>query len=621
MKPQEIIPLRFTENALLMLAQRRRMGVVCTTVSLATQMCYNLGKILDFRSVHAYNSKLVWTGVRALIAAGRQQHMSKVRVCKDENELLLKNGQILALDPSVPETEALMIRDGRIAYVGTEQGALAASHSTPDVIDLEGKTVIPGFVESHMHPSILATTLLDVNCVYPAVKSVADIVNNVAERINETDKQRWVRGWGYDDSKLEEHRHPTRWDLDEVSPDNPVYIRRTCAHMGVANSEALRISGITKNTSDPEGGCIQRDPATGEPTGLLMDRAQDLLAIPPYTDEEVERGFMLALGQLSKWGITTVHDMLVDSAAFRVYQKLAESNKLSVRVRPWLEGITFGSRDAGLIPHALGLGLKSGYGNDMLKVMGMKFILDGSIGGRSAAVAESYVGTTDDKGILYVGGDELVPLVTECAKKGLRVSIHGIGERAIELAIAAMEEVTKEVPIETVRSMRNRIDHCVLPTEDHLKRIKNLGLIVESSISFIYALGDSWISNLGHERACSTFPTRTTIDMGIPLAGNSDSPVCDGNPLLGMYAAVTRKTSTGQSFGNSESITVDEALRAYTTVGAYAGCEEDLYGSITPGKRADLVVLSENPMEVSPEHLKDIGVEMTFINGVKVYTR
>ena len=563
-----------------------------------------------------------WYGLElVLIVAGRQQHMSKMKTLENENELLLKNGQILTFDHNIPGAKALLVRDGRIVYVGTEQGAFAECRGTPEVIDVAGKTVTPGFVESHMHPSILATTLLDVNCVYPAVKSIADIVSNVAERVNETDEQRWVRGWGYDDSKLKEHRHPTRWDLDKVSPNNPVYIRRTCAHMGVANSEALRLSGITKDTPDPEGGCIQRDPATGEPTGLLMDRAQDLVAIAPYTDEEIEHGFMLALEQLSKWGITTVHDMLVDSTAFRVYQKLARSHKLPVRVRLWLEGVTFGSRDAGLIPHALALGLASGYGNDMLKVMGMKFILDGSIGGRSAAVAESYVGATDDKGILYVGRDELVPLVTECIRKGLRVSIHGIGERAIELALASMEDVTKEVPIETVRSMRNRIDHCVLPTKDHLRRIKNLGLIVESSLSFIYALGDSWISNLGHERACSTFPTRTTIDMGIPLAGNSDSPVCDGNPLLGMYAAVTRKTATGRSFGNSESITVDEALRAYTTVGAYAGCEENLYGSITPGKRADLVVLSENPTAVPPEHLKDIDVEMTFMNGIKVYAR
>lgn len=555
--------------------------------------------------------------------AGGQHQMSKskTKAFKDESELLLKNGQILTLDPCLSRAEALMIQGSRIAYVGTEQDAFSKCHGTPEVIDLQGKTVIPGFVESHMHPSILATTLLDVNCAYPEVKSVKDIVKNVAERIKTTNKQGWVRGWGYDDSKLKEHRHPTRWDLDTVSPDTPVYVRRTCAHMGVANSEALRFSGITRNTPDPEGGRIHRDSATGEPTGLLMDRAQDLLAIPPYTSEEVERGFMLALGQLSRWGITTVHDMLVDSAAFRVYQKLAENHKLPVRVRLWLEGVTFGSRDAGLIPHALGLGLKSGYGNDIIKVMGMKFILDGSIGGRSAAVAEGYVGGTKDKGILYVGKDELVPLVTECVKKGLRVSIHAIGERAIELAIDSMEDVTRQVPIDTVRRMRNRIDHCVLPTEDHLRRIKNLGLVVESSISFIYALGDSWVSNLGYPRACRTFPGRTTIDMGIPLAGNSDSPVCDGNPFLGIYAAVMRKTACGQSFGDSEAITVDEALRAYTTVGAYAGCEEDLYGSITCGKAADLAVLSENPMAVPPEHLKDIGVEMTFMNGVKVYAR
>ncbi|MDD4337085.1 MAG: amidohydrolase [Firmicutes bacterium] len=540
---------------------------------------------------------------------------------KDENELLLENGRILTLDPACHDTDAMLVRSGRVDCVGSREEAISRCYCKPEVIDLEGRTVVPGFVESHMHPSILATTLLDVDCAYPRAKSVAEIVGKIAERVKVTPKGEWVRGWGYDDSKLEERAHPTRWDLDRVSPDNPVYVRRTCAHMGVANSAALKISGVTADTPDPEGGRIDRDPATGEPTGLLMDRAQDLIAIPPYTDEEVERGFILALRKLSQWGITTVHDMLVDRAAFATYQRLAGSHRLPARVRVWLEGVTFGSRDAGLIPFALGLGLRSGYGNEMLKCMGMKFILDGSIGGRSAAVAEDYVGGKDDKGILYVERDELSPLVTECVKNGLRVSIHGIGERAIELAISSLEDAAGEVSIETVRTMRNRIDHCVLPTQDHLRRIKDLGLVVESSTSFMYALGDSWISNLGYERACRTFPIRTTIDMGIPMAGNSDSPVCDGSPLLGMYAAVTRKTSSGQSLGTSEGTTVDEALLSYTTVGAYAGCEEDLYGKLSPGSFADFVILSDNPRSVPPEHLKDIEVEMTFVGGTRVYSK
>lgn len=540
---------------------------------------------------------------------------------KDENELLLENGRILTLDPACHDADTMLVRSGRVDYVGAREEAISRCHSKPEVIDLAGRTVLPGFVESHMHPSILATTLLDVDCTYPQATSIADIVDKIAERVKTTPRGEWVRGWGYDDSKLKEHAHPTRWDLDRVSLHNPVYVRRTCAHMGVANSAALRLSGITADTPDPEGGRIDRDQATGEPTGLLMDRAQDLIAIPPYTDEEVERGFILALRQLSKWGITTVHDMLVDRAAFATYQRLAESHRLPARVRVWLEGVTFGSRDAGLIPFALGLGLRSGYGNDMLKFMGMKFILDGSIGGRSAAVAEDYAGGKDDKGILYVERDELSPLVADCVKNGLRVSIHGIGERAIELAITSLEDAVGEVPIETLRAMRNRIDHCVLPTRDHLRRIRGLGLVVESSTSFIYALGDSWISNLGYERACRTFPIRTMIDMGIPMAGNSDSPVCDGSPLLGMYAAVTRRTLSGQQLGASEGISVDEALHSYTTTGAYAGIEEDLYGKLSPGSFADFVVLSDNPRTVSPERLKDIEVDMTFVGGTKVYSK
>jgi len=537
------------------------------------------------------------------------------------SELLLKNGDILTLDPNLQDVNAVLVRDGRIVYVGSEHGARERSLGTPEVLDLGGRTLMPGFVESHMHPSIMAKTMMDIDCSYPKVRTIGDIVASVSERVKKTTKGGWIRGWGYDDTKLEEQRHPTRWDLDQVSPHHPVYLRRTCVHMGVANSAALRLSGIDKDTPDPEGGHIHRDPATGEPTGLLMDRAQDLIKMPAYSDGEVQEGFRLALGQLSRWGITTVHDMLVDRCAFATYQGLASKEKLSVRVRLWLEGITFGSRDAGLIPHAIGLGLESGYGNDLLKFMGMKFILDGSVGGRSAAVSEPFVGTTDERGILYVDMEELTPLVCNCIENGLRVSIHGIGERAIEQAISALEEAAAKVSIDRLRKMRNRIDHCVLPTKEQLERIKNLGVVIESSVSFIHALGDSYLSNLGDSRASRAFPNRTCIDMGVPVAANSDCPVCDGSPLLGMYAATTRKTDTGQVLGTKESITPMEALRAYTTTGAYAGCEEDLLGTIAPDKLADLIVLSQNPITTGAEHLQDIGVEMTFVNGHLVYAR
>ena len=256
-----------------------------------------------------------------------------------------------------------------------------------------------------------------------------------------------------------------------------------------------------------------------------MDRAQDLIEIAPYTEQEKQEGFNRTLEQLSAWGVTTVHDMLVDSAVFGSYQTLALEEGLSVRLRPWLEGITFGSQDAGLIPHALALGLRSGFGNERMKFMGMKFILDGSIGGRSAAIAEPYLGTSDERGILYVSLDELAPLVLQCVQNDLRVSIHAIGGRAIEQAIVALEHAADKVSMEKIRKMRNRIDHCVLPTEQQLARIKNLGAVVESSVSFIYALGDSYLSNLGVERSSRAFPNRSCIDRGIPIAGNSDCPV------------------------------------------------------------------------------------------------
>ncbi|MGQ9674689.1 MAG: amidohydrolase [Chloroflexota bacterium] len=536
------------------------------------------------------------------------------------NEVALINGVVVTLEPQLPRAEAILIRDGRIAHVGKTLDVLHLKGPNCEAVDLEGRVVLPGLVESHMHPAMLGASLLEVNCRHPEVRSIEDILSRVRERVKERPLGSWIVGGGYDDTKLEEKRHLTRWELDTVAPDHPVFIKRTCLHMGVANSKALELAGVTSDTQDPEGGVIVRDAATGEPTGLLQEKAQDLLGIPPYSENEMEQGLELALDRLASYGITTVHEMSGTALGLRAYQNLLAEGRLTARIRLWLMALPALGFE-GLLPHVLGLGLKSGYGNDMLRFMGMKFVLDGAISGRTAAVEDGYVGEPHNKGVLYFDQGQLDKHVAECLKNGLRVAIHGIGERALEQAIGSIERATEVVPLDVIRRMRNRIEHYSLPTLDQIKRTKEVGLLAGVSVAFIHSLGDSQRAALGPERMKRLYPCRTLADLGVPFAANSDCPVCDSNPFRGIHSAVTRTTESGQILDNVQNLTVEEAIAAYTTQAAYFALEEDLYGTLRPGKLGDLVVLPGNPYEMSPEAIKDLKVEMTFVGGHKVYPK
>lgn len=535
-----------------------------------------------------------------------------------KGELALINGNIVTLEKEQPQAEAVLIRNGYIDEVGSTQEILTLKSKAAEIIDLRGRTVLPGLVKSHAHTTMVGLGLLEVDC-RTEVKSIADILERIKQKIKTTEPGNWILGGGYDDTKLQEKRHLTRWDLDSVAKEYPVFLKRTCLHMGVANSKALELAGITKDTADPPGGHIVRDPATGEPTGLLQEKAQDLLPIAPYTVEKVSRGLQLAMEQFARWGVTTVHDMLVDKTSFQAHQSLMVANELPIRARMWINALPALGVE-GLLPQTLALGLQSGYGNDMLKFMGMKFVLDGSLGGQTAAVEEDYVGSPGSKGILYVKDEDLNKAIAESLKNNLRVAIHGIGERAIEQALRAVELAAQVVPLEKIRAMRNRIEHCSLPTKEQLQRIKKLGLVVGSSVGFIYHLGDSQKKALGEERVKRLYPHRTYIDMGIPAPGNCDCPVCEGNPLYSIYSTVARKTESGQVLGAAEAISVEEALAAYTVLGAYSACEDNMYGTIKVGKLADLVVFNENPLKVPTEEIKDLVTEMTFVGGRQVYS-
>lgn len=530
-------------------------------------------------------------------------------------DLILTNGVVITMESDGKDAAAAAVEGGRIVFVGDNEEAGSLAGPETKIIDLKGRILLPGFIESHMHPFMLAHNLLGVDCGGENTKSLDRVLKALEEKVRVTPKGEWIKGFGWDDSKFEEKRNPGRQDLDKVSPDHPVVLTRTCVHVAVANSMALKLSGIDKDTPDPEGGHIQKDPETGEPTGILQERAMEMLPVVSYSPDQMKRGMELALQILAENGVTTIGDMSAQPEGFRIYQQLQKENRLTVRVRLWAvaEKTIVGK---GMLDDICSVGIESGFGDDMIRIQGVKYVLDGSVSGKTAAVTEPYYKASVN-GIIYCDDkDGMIRSVHKAFQNGLRVSIHAIGDRAIEFALDVFEKAGAGMDI---TGMRNRIEHCILPTKEQLGRIKKLGLIVGSSFGFIYALGEGYLNALGPERVKGALPQKSYQDMGIIAPGNTDCPVCDVNPMLAIYGAVTRKSFLGNSLGEEQRVDPGEALRTYSAYAAYSTFEEDKIGSIREGKLADLVVLDKNPLSADPEEIKDIKVVMTIMNGKIVW--
>ncbi len=528
---------------------------------------------------------------------------------------ILINGNVITMETEIPCATALAIKGDIIYFVGTDQDALELKGLNTEVVDLGGKTAIPGFIESHSHPYYYAKQLLGVKCDQEATNSIDNILANLAETVAHTPEGQWVIGWGWDDSKFIERRNLTRWDLDKAAPKHPVILSRGCGHIVAVNSLALKLCNITNATEDPDGGHIEKDPATGEPTGIFQENAQKLLPVISYSMEDMKRGILLAQKEYQRRGVTTVNDMSAQPESMRIYQQLLKEHSLKTRLRMWMMADTT-SIFKGMLDGLSESGFESGFGNETLNIQGMKFVLDGSMAGKTAAINGLYKGETEQKGILYYTQENLNERIRKCFKSGFRVSVHGIGERAIEQALNAIETSERETGFV---GMRNKIEHCSIPTDEQIDRIKKLNIVVGSSIGFIYFIGGAYYYNLEQERFEKAFPQRTYSDKGIYAPGNSDCPVCDINPMWGVYGAVTRNTMSGHNMGMKESITPLEALRAYTLDAAYSNYDEGIIGSLKVGKYADIAVLDRDPLTIDPEDLKDLYVSMTIMNGEIVY--
>jgi predicted amidohydrolase YtcJ len=532
-------------------------------------------------------------------------------------DLVLLNGKVLTVDPSNSIAEAVAIKGNKIVNVGSRKKVEPMIGPETSIIDLDGKTLMPGIIDSHVH-AVGAGRLKLMEREYVDIKyadSIEEVLEKIGERAEETPRGAWMIGWGYMWTRFRERRVPLARELDSVAPDHPVLL--VFSAYGAANTMAMRVAGVTKD-SKPEYGEVELDPGTGEPTGVLKGGAAVRLVrnhVPPL-DLTPYDAIVLACGQFSEWGITTIHEAGARGEANEAFQRLLKEGKLNVRVRLYIDNI---APNLDTHEHVLALGLRRGFGDDMLRLSGIKFALDsmGTMG--TAATYEPCTGNPGSLGILLMEPDTMRDLIVKAHRAGLQTATHSIGNRAIDINLDAIEAALSERPDQ---DHRHRIEHCTHCGPEQLERIMELGVIPAES-NYVWNFGDAYKYQFGPERSKWLYPYNSFREHGIIASSNSDygGGPWHGNPILGIYAIVTRRTEGGDTIGLNQAVDVVEAIRTYKINGAYAGFDEDRLGSIEEGKLADMIVLSDDITSVEPEEIKDIKVLTTIVDGKIVYQR
>ena len=531
-------------------------------------------------------------------------------------DLLLRGGPILR-SASSDLVEALAVRSGRVLASGGIEELEPLVGPATRVIELRGRSAVPGFNDAHQHLLSLGRSMQQVNLRPGAVGSLAELLDAVKTRAEQAPPGDWVVGGRYDHYHLDVKRHPLREELDRAAPDNPVYIRRACGHMGVANTRALAMAGIDEATPDPPGGHIEK--SQGRLTGLLQERAQAMVhsVIPPQSIDTLVECIELAGRHMLARGVTSVMDAAVGGVQgfddYLAYQRARHDARLPVRVYMAMYG-----GPAGIMEECIRIGLSTGAGDDRLKVGPAKIFADGSAGGKTAAMREPYLGETPDRGIFLYSTDELETLAGRYHEAGFQVAIHAIGDAAIDQALAVYEKVLDKHP---AADRRHRIEHCGYIVPEHIDIMVRRGIFPAPQPVFVYDFGDLYLEVLGEKRAHSCYPMRTWAEHGLHPAASSDAPVCDTNVMTNIYSMMTRKTSTGVTLGESERLTLRGALCASSYNGAYLSFSETVKGTLLPGQLADIAVTSRDLFTLTPEEILATEVDLTVVDGEIVFDR
>ena len=517
------------------------------------------------------------------------------------------NAKVFTIDEDQPQAEAFAVKGDRFTAVGSSSDIRNLASSGTETIDAEGMTVVPGFIDAHSHPSSAGVNeLVQVNA---DLRSITEIKEVLRQRAAITQEGQWVRAFKYDDTKLAEGRPINRFDIDEVVPNHPAVVGHRGGHTGVYNSMALALAGVTSETPDPPGGRFYRD-SNGVLTGLAAERARYVFnsLIPSDSTREQRRdGVKLITELMTKAGLTSVHQTGASRNDMIAYQDARADGGMRFRMYlfPRVQ----------LFEDLVNAGIRSGFGDEVLRIGAVKFSADGSASERTMRMSTPFEGRPDDYGILTMSQEEIHEAVENAHRNDFQIGIHANGDVTIEMVLNAYERVQRLWPR---NDPRHRIEHCSLVNPALLQRIKDLGVIPAPFYTYVHYHGNKWVE-YGEEKKRWMFAHKSFLDYNIPVAPASDYTPGPFEPMMALQSMVTRKDFDGRVWGPNQRITIDQAMRICTLNGAYASFEENIKGSITAGKLADFVILADDPHDVDPDNIKNIEIVRTVVGGTTMY--
>ncbi|WP_394140868.1 amidohydrolase [Cytobacillus oceanisediminis] len=522
------------------------------------------------------------------------------------------NGKIFTANPEQPYASAMAVLDGKIIAVGEKE---EMPEIDGDQIDLQGKRVLPGLIDAHLHPLYLANAAKQIPCTPPVVYSIEDLIAEIKKQVETEGKDKWVEAWGYDEGKLEEGRTPTRWDLDRATLEVPVVVTRTCGHIVSVNSIALELAGITRDTPNPFGGEIDRD-EEGVPTGILRENARNLVfkAMPVQTLEDNANILAELSPFLLSHGITGITDLLARKETFEYIDLYNEAAGRGLKQRSVLYYVKEDLEEE----HAF---TKTSLDREnQIFIGGMKMFADGSVSGQTAWVNPPFLGRKENSGIQMTTREELLAGAEMAERNGVQLAIHAMGEQAIDLIVDSFHG--RKGWLQDGPSIR--IEHAAMPTDKALRRAAEAGIAFVPQTVFLFAEIESYIKNLGAERTKRNYPVKTMLESGILTALSSDAPATAWadpvNPFIGIQSAVTRVAYDGTDTGQEERVDVETAIELYTRE-AQKITRIPGVGQLAEDYYADFIVLDRDILAISPEDIGEVTVEKTYLGGELVFEK
>lgn len=527
-------------------------------------------------------------------------------------DLIITGARIYTVDDARPLAQAIAVRGGRVAFVGSERGALALRGQRTRVVEMHGRTIIPGMIDAHAHLLGLGNALRTVDLV--GTTSYEDVIARVSARAREVPRGTWIVGRGWDQNNWADTRFPTHDALSRAVPDHPVYLTRVDGHAALVNAAALRAANVTATTQDPDGGRIVRGEANA-PSGVLVDRAMGLVqqAIPAQSAAEMREAVLAAIREANRWGLTGIHDAGVPRAVIDVYEALAREGRFDLRNYVMI------ASDDRTLEHYLSRGPQNGLFDNRLWIRAIKISSDGALGSRGAALLEPYSDEPANLGLLLATEERIHDVAARALRRGFQLNVHAIGDRANRVVLDAFERALRERP---VADHRFRVEHAQILHHADIARFGQLDVIPSMQAS--HQSSDMyWAGNrVGQGRLLGAYAWRSLLDQGLIIPNGSDFPVEPANPLISFHSSITRQDAAGWPAGGwfpAQRMTREEALKSMTIWPAIASFTESLVGSLAPGKLADFVILDQDIMTVAPDRILQTNVVATYLGGRAVH--